>query len=120
MEKISTVAIERIPIFKQSQLRIGLDLGDRTSHYCIVNEAGAVLWEDKLPTTRELYRRRFNCRIALLQLAHFTNPFAARKSHDRQGQRKQRASVSSNRPNQPGNKLPLFVIPKMIRTVRAR
>jgi hypothetical protein len=33
MKKISTVAIEKIQIFKGKQLTIGLDLGDRTSHY---------------------------------------------------------------------------------------
>ena len=51
MKKISTVAIERIQIFKESQLTIGLDLGDRSSHYCILNEVGEVIWESKLPTT---------------------------------------------------------------------
>ena len=48
MNKISTVAIEKIQIFKGKQLTIGLDLGDRTSHYCVLNEAGeglsAVSW----------------------------------------------------------------------------
>jgi hypothetical protein len=51
MKKISTVAIERIEIFKEHQLTIGLDLGDRTSYYCILNEAGEVILEHKLPTT---------------------------------------------------------------------
>src|ERR1700680_793909 len=51
MKKISTVAIERIQIFKEKQLTIGLDLGDRTSHYCVLNEAGEVILESKLPTT---------------------------------------------------------------------
>jgi hypothetical protein len=45
MKKISTVAIERIEIFKEHQLMIGLDLGDRTSYYCILNEAGEVILE---------------------------------------------------------------------------
>ena len=44
MKKISTVEIERIGIFKPNQLTIGLDLGDRTSHYCILNEAGEVIF----------------------------------------------------------------------------
>ena len=51
MKKISTVALEKIQIFKESQLTIGLDLGDRTSHYCILNEAGEVILESKIPTT---------------------------------------------------------------------
>ena len=51
MKKISTLAIEGIQIFKQNQLTIGLDLGDRTSHYCILNEAGEVILEQERPTT---------------------------------------------------------------------
>jgi hypothetical protein len=51
VKKISTVAMQGIQIFKENQLTIGLDLGDRFSHYCILNEAGEVIWEDKLPTT---------------------------------------------------------------------
>jgi transposase len=51
MEKISTVAMEGIQIFKENQLTIGLDLGDRISHYCIIEEAGEVILESKLPTT---------------------------------------------------------------------
>ncbi len=59
MKKISTVAIERIQIFKENQLTIGLDLGDRTSHYCILNEAGEVILEQELPTTAERNRGSF-------------------------------------------------------------
>jgi hypothetical protein len=44
MKKSSTMAMERIQIFKEHQLTIGLDLGDRTSHYCILNEAGEVIF----------------------------------------------------------------------------
>jgi len=51
MKKISTVAVEGIQIFKDNQLTIGLDLGDRTSHYCILNEAGEVILEQELSTT---------------------------------------------------------------------
>ena len=45
MKKISTVAIERMQIFKEHQRTSGLDLGGRTSHYCILNEAGEVIWQ---------------------------------------------------------------------------
>jgi len=34
------------------RLTIGLDLGDRTSRYCILDEAGEVVSEGQLPTTR--------------------------------------------------------------------
>ena len=69
MKKISTVAMEGIQIFKENQLTIGLDLGDRTSYYCVLNEVGEVIWEDKLPTTprgiQEVFRRTPRSRIVL-------------------------------------------------------
>jgi transposase len=51
MKKISTVAKRGNEIFKEPKLTIGLDLGDRTSHYCILDEAGKVILEHSLPTT---------------------------------------------------------------------
>jgi hypothetical protein len=51
MKKNSTVAKNRNEIFKQTKLTVGLDLGDRTSHDCILDEAGNVILEDSLPTT---------------------------------------------------------------------
>ncbi len=59
MKKISTVAIEMIEIFKGHQLTSGLDLGDRSSHYCILNEAGEVILEQKLATTPEAMKQTF-------------------------------------------------------------
>ena len=81
MKKISTVAIERIQIFKEHQLTIGLDLGDRTSHYCILNEAGEVILENKLPTTpkgiEEVFSRIPRSRIALETGTH--SPWVSRQ-----------------------------------------
>jgi transposase len=51
MRKISTVAKSDNEIFKEPKLTIGLDLGDRTSHYRILDEAGNVILEHNLPTT---------------------------------------------------------------------
>src|SRR5713226_6415516 len=51
MKKISTVATNRNEIFKEPKLTIGLDLGDRSSHYCILDETGNVILEHSLPTT---------------------------------------------------------------------
>jgi transposase len=52
-----------------TSLTIGLDLGDRTSHYCILNEAGEVIWEQELPTTakgsEQVFRKIPQSRIAL-------------------------------------------------------
>jgi transposase len=38
---------------------IGVDLGDRTSRYCRLNESGAVVKEDALPTTKKALTRMF-------------------------------------------------------------
>ena len=81
MKKISTVAMEGIQIFKENQLTIGLDLGDRTSYYCVLNEVGEVIWEDKLPTTprgiQEVFRRTPRSRIVLETGTH--SPWVSRQ-----------------------------------------
>jgi transposase len=81
MKKSSTVAIDRIQIFKGNQLTIGLDLGDRTSHYCILNEAGEVILESKVSTTpkeiEEVFSRIPRSRIALETGTH--SPWVSRQ-----------------------------------------
>src|SRR5258708_35670553 len=51
VKKISTVATNRNEIFKEPKLTIGLDLGDRSSHYCILDEAGEGDIAHRLATT---------------------------------------------------------------------
>jgi transposase len=51
MKKISTAAAEKNEKIEGQKLTVGLDLGDRSSWYCVVNEAGEVLLEQKLATT---------------------------------------------------------------------
>ncbi len=50
-------------------LTIGIDLGDRHSHLCVLDEAGSVIEEGRLPTTPEAFQRRFGevpaARVAL-------------------------------------------------------
>ena len=58
MQKISTVRMSGSKIFK-GQLTIGLDLGDRSSSYCVLDEAGALVLERKLPTTPEAMKETF-------------------------------------------------------------
>ena len=48
MKKTSTVRANGNMIFKGHKLTIGLDLGDRWSNYCVLDEAGEVLLEQKL------------------------------------------------------------------------
>jgi transposase len=69
MKKISTVVRRGNEIFKEPKLTIGLDLGDRTSHYCILGEAGEVILEHRVPTTpqgiHQVFSRIPRSRIAL-------------------------------------------------------
>ena len=51
MKKISTVAAKQSKNLREQKLTIGLDLGDRSSWYCVLDEAGDVLLEQKLGTT---------------------------------------------------------------------
>jgi hypothetical protein len=51
VKKISTVTKSGNKIFKEPKLTIGLDLGDRSSHYCILDEAGNLILEHSFPTT---------------------------------------------------------------------
>lgn len=81
MKKISTAATSRIENFKDRKLTIGLDLGDRFSHYCILNEAGEVMVERNLPMTPkgidEVFRRMPCSRIALETGTH--SPWVSRQ-----------------------------------------
>lgn len=81
MRKISTVAMGGIENFKDRQLTIGLDLGDRFSHYCILNETGEVIGERNLPTTPngidEVFCRMPRSRIALETGTH--SPWVSRQ-----------------------------------------
>ena len=47
MKKVSTAAAKQSRNFSQPKLTIGLDLGDRCSWYCVLDEAGEVLLEQK-------------------------------------------------------------------------
>ena len=51
MKKVSTTVTKQNRNFSQPKLTIGLDLGDRSSWYCVLDEVGEVLLEQKLGTT---------------------------------------------------------------------
>src|SRR6202165_2778555 len=59
MKKTSTVHVNGNMIFKGHKLTIGVDLGDRWSCYCVLDEAGEILLEQKLPTTPEAMKQTF-------------------------------------------------------------
>lgn len=56
-------------ITRMQGLTIGIDLGDRYSHYCVLDKNGNVLEEGRLSTTPKGFQHRFGCvdpcRIAL-------------------------------------------------------
>jgi len=59
MKKISTMQVFGNEIFKEQKLTIGLDLGDRWSFYCVLDEAGKIILEQKVATTPEAIKQTF-------------------------------------------------------------
>src|ERR1700674_3267931 len=57
MKKTNTVRVNRNTIFKGHKLTIGLDLGDRWSFYCVSDEAGQIILEQKVATTPEAMKQ---------------------------------------------------------------
>jgi len=81
MKKNSTMATSRKQIFKGKKLTIGMDLGDRFTYYCILDEAGEVMVEQKLPTTKpaiqQVFGRMPRSRVAMETGAH--SPWVSRQ-----------------------------------------
>lgn len=81
MKKISTVQVFGNEILKGQKLTIGLDLGDRWSFYCVLDEAGSVILEHHLPTTPKGINQAFHkiprSRIALETGTH--SPWVSRQ-----------------------------------------
>ncbi len=69
MKKISTTATEQSRNFPGQKLTIGLDLGDRSSYYCVLEESGRIVLEQRVSTTAKALREVFGgmprSRIAL-------------------------------------------------------
>src|SRR5438477_9478358 len=69
MKKVSTAAAKQIRNFSEHKLTTGLDLGDRVSHYCVLDETGHILVEQKVSTTPKALQATFGAmprsRIAL-------------------------------------------------------
>ena len=65
MKKVSTAATKRNRNFSQPNLTIGLDLGDRSSCYCVLDETGGIVMEQKVSTTAKALQAAFGaCRAA--------------------------------------------------------
>jgi transposase len=78
MKKISTTTTEAFR--KMQRLTIGLDLGDRSSWYCVLDESGEVILEQRLSTTakgiEEVFGGMPRSRIALETGTH--SPWVSR------------------------------------------
>jgi transposase len=65
----------------KQRLTVGLDLGDRTSRYCVLDEAGEVVSEGQLPTTQaglsSLFGKMPSSRVALEVGTH--SPWVSRQ-----------------------------------------
>src|SRR5689334_5867576 len=78
MKKLTTAATNWIG--KQERLTIGLDLGDRSSHYCVLDESGRIVTESKTATSPKAMEAVFGgmtrSRIALETGTH--SPWVSR------------------------------------------
>jgi transposase len=59
MKKVSSAAAKQSRNFSQQKLTIGLDLGDRSSCYCVLDESGRIMLEQKVSTTAKGLRASF-------------------------------------------------------------
>jgi len=80
MKKVSTTAVKQTNNFTCQRLTIGLDLSDRSSWYCVLDESGTVLLEQRLSTTPKAMTEMFGgmprSRIALETGTH--SPWVSR------------------------------------------
>jgi transposase len=69
MKKVSTVAAKQSRNISRQKLTVGLDLGDRNSWYCVVDEAGQIELEQRVRTNartlQEIFGPMPRSRIAL-------------------------------------------------------
>jgi len=69
MKKVSTRTAKQSRNISQQKLTIGLDLGDRNSWYCVLDEAGRIQLEQRVRTTAKALQEVFGAmprsRIAL-------------------------------------------------------
>src|SRR5258708_20311415 len=59
MKKTSSVRVDRNTIFKGHKLTIGLELGDHWSCFCVLDEAGKIILEQKVAMTPEAMKQTF-------------------------------------------------------------
>src|SRR5215467_13676579 len=69
MKKVSTAVAKQSRNISRQKLTIGLDLGDRNSWYCVLDEAGRIQLEQQVRTTskglQEVFGAMLRSRVAL-------------------------------------------------------
>lgn len=84
MKKVSTAIRKQSRIFSRPNLTIGLDLGDRSSCYCVLDEGGSIVMEEKVSTTAQALQAAFGAmprsRVALETGMH--SPWISRLLND--------------------------------------
>jgi transposase len=59
MKKVGTAIVKQSRNICEQQLTIGFDLGDRSSWYCVLDEGGSVLLEQRVSTTPKAMKEVF-------------------------------------------------------------
>ncbi len=59
MKKLTTTMMQETLNKHDGRLTVGLDLGDRSSFYCVLDGTGDVLLEQKVSTTPKAHQRDF-------------------------------------------------------------
>jgi hypothetical protein len=95
MKNNSTVAMPRKRNVSAKKLTIGMDLGDRFSYYCVLDEAGEVLIEQKLPTTKTAMQQAFG-RIPCSRVALETGAQELREERAPTVHQQRRRPLSAN------------------------
>jgi transposase len=69
MKKVSTAVTKQSRKFSQQKLTVGLDLGDRNSWYCVLDETGQIQLEQRVRTSAKALQEVFGAmprsRVAL-------------------------------------------------------
>jgi hypothetical protein len=102
MKKVSSVAGQASRKISAQKLTVGLDLGDLCSWYCVLDEAGSVLLEQKLSTTARalqavfgsLPRSRIALETGLLIPSDFVNHHHSQEATDTIGLRMRRGTLA--------------------------
>jgi|NGEPerStandDraft_6_1074524.scaffolds.fasta_scaffold93843_1 transposase len=80
MKKLTNTTGRRTRKMQGRRLTIGLDLGDRSSFYCVLEEAGEIIQEQKVSTTPKAMKDAFanmpQCRMAIETGTH--SPWVSR------------------------------------------